>query len=375
VANISRSATALFIAVISHPSLVTRLVFLFLFVLLFLLGTFLPVQSGRLQPWFIRTSAAFTGSTTLVIAIALLRKIDGWGHALLRFVIHSENTWGGSKERGLSAAVVFFFLIGVVSDKFLSKKFGRDPSENWDNYLSEYAHETSKSRGVFRPFPPLFRCCSRAKQPREVLFPPDTAYTRRVSRPARFLPYQATYAPGILQRPSDTSLAMHENTGFIRPPRFAFRDISAPSLSGATIVDVDKPRHLHLHHGPVTVKKEIGSYTPPRSIFSSISTSDVFDSDEKHTVGVSTSGALTHDGPDRQMDKNSAHSLSIPPTLLKNTQEMNDTSVEYLPGTSLGAATGTVDLITTREEPRDMREETNWEDFWRNVHEQATRGK
>jgi hypothetical protein len=129
VANISRSATALYIAVIFHPSLVTRFVFLLLFVVLFPFGTFLPVQSGRFQPWFIRISAAFTGSTTLLIAIALLRKIDGWGHALLRFVVHSENTWGGSKERGLSAAVVFFFLIGIVSDKFLSKKFGRDPSE------------------------------------------------------------------------------------------------------------------------------------------------------------------------------------------------------------------------------------------------------
>ena len=114
---------------ISHPSLIARLVLLLLFAIIFLLGTFLPIRDGRHQPWFVRLSASLSGSTSLVIAIALLQRIDGWADALLRFVIRDENTWGGSKERGLSAAAVLFFLIGIVSNWFLSRKFGRDPSE------------------------------------------------------------------------------------------------------------------------------------------------------------------------------------------------------------------------------------------------------
>jgi hypothetical protein len=129
VANVCRGATALILSVIVHPSLLTRLVLLLLFAIIFLLGTFLPICSGRLQPWFVRMSAALAGSTTLIISIALLQRIDGWAHALLRFVILNENSWGGSKEEGLSAAVVLFSLIGVASNWFLSRKFGRNPSE------------------------------------------------------------------------------------------------------------------------------------------------------------------------------------------------------------------------------------------------------
>ena len=129
VADDCRGAAALLLSVIVHPSLITRLVLLLLFAIIFLLGIFLPIRNGRLQAWFVRISAAFAGSTTLIIAIALLQRIDGWAHALLRFVILSENSWGGSKERGLSAAVVLFSVIGVASNWFLSRKFGRNPSE------------------------------------------------------------------------------------------------------------------------------------------------------------------------------------------------------------------------------------------------------
>ena len=226
---------------------------------------------------------------------------------------------------------------------------------------------------MFRPFPSLFQCCSRSKQPKDILFPPDTAYHHapRMSRPTRFFPHQKAYVPGVLSHSLYSSSPREESTGFIRsPPRLSLNDFSTQSLSGATIVDVDIPRHRHFRPGQLAADKEIGDSSPHSTLSAAI-----YDpSDNKPSTGVSTSSVVVPELLNVRTQQ-SGRSLSAPPTLLEEVKDVEDIPAESPSGKIVGTSAWADESEVIRADPKELDEEASWEEFWKTVRDRAAHGQ
>ncbi|KAI0350347.1 hypothetical protein OH77DRAFT_1489218 [Trametes cingulata] len=146
------STLALAIAVILHPSLLTRHVLLAVFTPIGLVMCLLPI--ARTQHVFVRVGMAAAGSFGAIVSIALLAHLSAWSDVWSRLWIHDGSDWGSAKEKGLSAAFCLFLLVGIASDWFLKVKLGENPDEKWDSYLAEYAAtlpNASDRAGTFKP--------------------------------------------------------------------------------------------------------------------------------------------------------------------------------------------------------------------------------
>ncbi|EIW59662.1 uncharacterized protein TRAVEDRAFT_167141 [Trametes versicolor FP-101664 SS1] len=146
------STLALALAVIVHPSLLTRHVLVAVFMPIGLLMCLLPI--ARTQHVFVRVGMASAGSFGTILAIALLAHLSAWSDVWGRLWIHDGSEWGTAKEKGLSAAFCLFLVVGTASDWFLKVKLGENPDEKWDSYLAEYAStlpNASDRAGTFQP--------------------------------------------------------------------------------------------------------------------------------------------------------------------------------------------------------------------------------
>ncbi|KAI0366938.1 hypothetical protein BV20DRAFT_1045924 [Pilatotrama ljubarskyi] len=146
------STLALAIAVIVHPSLLTRHVLIAVFTPIGLIMCLLPI--ARTQHVFVRVGMVSAGSFGTTMSIALLAHLSGWSDVWGRLWIHDGSDWGSAKEKGLSAAFCLFLLVGTASDWFLKVKLGENPDEKWDSYLADYAvtlPNASDRAGTFRP--------------------------------------------------------------------------------------------------------------------------------------------------------------------------------------------------------------------------------
>lgn len=120
----------LFLAAAFHPSLISRLVLLCLFIVISLCGTFIPILKDRnLRRWTVRSSGACLGSLGIIVSISVFSKVYGWESAWLRLIVKDGGEkWLTSKEKGLAFVFVLFALIGTASDWFLDRRYGADPA-------------------------------------------------------------------------------------------------------------------------------------------------------------------------------------------------------------------------------------------------------
>ncbi|KAI0823299.1 hypothetical protein BC628DRAFT_1325331 [Trametes gibbosa] len=178
------STLALALAVIVHPSLLTRHVLVAVFTPIGLLMCLLPI--ARTQHVFVRVGMASAGAFGTILAISLLAHLSSWGDVWSRFWVHDGNEWGTSKEKGLSAAFCLFLVVGSASDWFLKVKLGENPDEKWDSYLAEYAATLPNARdraGTFRPLQSFWvRHFSHGMDPidKDIIFPADADLKRPI---------------------------------------------------------------------------------------------------------------------------------------------------------------------------------------------------
>jgi hypothetical protein len=124
--NSSRSTFSVAIAVILHPSLLTRIILMAIILPILTILTTLPLP--RFQHAFLRLSLSATGAFGVVLSISLLAHIDSWANVWQRFWV-ANGQWGTSSERGLSAAYCFLFTGGMACDWLLRHKFGENPDQ------------------------------------------------------------------------------------------------------------------------------------------------------------------------------------------------------------------------------------------------------
>lgn len=123
---------ALILAVVLHPPLLVRLIFIAILTPLSIVATLLPVT--RTQHIAVRFAAASSGAFGTVVSIALLAHIPAWADVWERLwmQISLKNDWGTIPERGLSAAACILLVGGIASDWALKRKFGENPDQVCD---------------------------------------------------------------------------------------------------------------------------------------------------------------------------------------------------------------------------------------------------
>lgn len=123
---------ALILAVVLHPTLLTRIIFVGILTPLFVIATLAPVQ--RTQHCAVRIAAASAGSFGTVVSIALLARVTPWANVWERLWMQASltNDWGTNAERGLSAAACIILAGGTACDWALRKIFGENPDQVLD---------------------------------------------------------------------------------------------------------------------------------------------------------------------------------------------------------------------------------------------------
>ncbi|KAF8585723.1 hypothetical protein K439DRAFT_1660132 [Ramaria rubella] len=168
---------ALIVAVVLHPGLLTRLIFVAILIPLFTIATLLPIS--RTQHVSVRIAAASAGSFGVIVSIALLAHIPSWANVWERLwmSVSLTNEWGTNIERGLSAAACIMLAIGVGSDWLLRKQFGENPDQKWDAYLAQYATNLPNANHRAGSFQPIFSWWQRIfyqTPANPILFPSDS---------------------------------------------------------------------------------------------------------------------------------------------------------------------------------------------------------
>lgn len=185
---------ALAICVIVHPSLITRVALVSVFLLVGTVLCLLPL--ARYQHLFVRIGASASGAFGVVTCISLLVGISAWGNVWERLWVSDGAGWGTNAEKGLSAAYCLLFLSGTACDWFLRYKLGENPDEKWDNYLAEYTTSLPNSADRAGTFAPLTSFWSRHFGPgdahlsTDIIYPVDVDLKQPIPSPIRLQKYR-----------------------------------------------------------------------------------------------------------------------------------------------------------------------------------------
>ncbi|KAJ7182592.1 hypothetical protein C8R43DRAFT_911084 [Mycena crocata] len=173
---------AIAVSVISHPSLLARVIITAVLTPTLTLFVLLPIP--RIQHSAVRVATASTGAFGLVLSIALLANIPAWANVWERLWMPADvaGTWGTTKEKGLSVGFCLFFAAGIACDWLLRRKFGECPDEKWDSYLANYAASLPNAANRAGTFTPLasfwdriFGSAPPARGPKDIIFPDEDA--------------------------------------------------------------------------------------------------------------------------------------------------------------------------------------------------------
>ncbi|KAJ7083717.1 hypothetical protein B0H15DRAFT_911772 [Mycena belliarum] len=171
---------ALAVSVIIHPNLLARIIITAVFTSTSTLFVLLPIP--HVQHSAMRFATASTGAFGLVLSIAILSHIPAWANVWERLWQAQDlsNTWGTTKEKGLSVGFCLFFVAGIACDWLLKRKFGECPDEKWDSYLANYAASLPNAAGRAGTFTPLSSFWDRlfgnappTRGPKDILFPDE----------------------------------------------------------------------------------------------------------------------------------------------------------------------------------------------------------
>lgn len=126
--HIFPSATlGLSLSVITHPTLIVRIVLVAVFTVLGTVLCLLPFP--RVGQIALRLASCTLGSFGTVLCIAILARNPAWANVWERLWMHDGTTWGTSQEKGLSAGYCLLICLGLACDTFLHTKFGENPDE------------------------------------------------------------------------------------------------------------------------------------------------------------------------------------------------------------------------------------------------------
>ncbi|GJJ15619.1 hypothetical protein Clacol_009897 [Clathrus columnatus] len=144
---------AMILAILLHPSLVTRQVFVAILAPITAIMSLLPIV--RTQHGALRFASAAAGSFGSVLSITLLAHKSSWQDIWERLWLPAaiNNDWGTAMERGFTALAFILLVIGALCDWFLHRKFGENPEEKWDAYLSKFSENVpsaSDRAGIFK---------------------------------------------------------------------------------------------------------------------------------------------------------------------------------------------------------------------------------
>lgn len=270
-AGVNGGATlALSLCVIIHPSLITRIAVVAVFVPLLTILVLLPLP--RFQPIFVRLAMSSTGAFGLVVSIATMAHISAWENAWDRLWVKESISWGTAHEKGLSAGFCLFLFVGTASDWFLKSRFGENPDQKWDNYLAEYAANlpnASDRAGSFQPLTSAWHKFFSHSATRAVN-PPyhDSKLAEKslsVDSDSHLGAFQYEKTPGFLRKHGKGSNPSERKRGI------KFRPLDVDELSSSDSEPESgyaKPRGLYpssttIHHvRPLNHTMQSGSTTP-----------------------------------------------------------------------------------------------------------------
>jgi len=206
------STFALAISVIVHPSLVTRIVIVSVFIPTGTICCLLPLQ--KYQHACLRLATSSAGAFGLIVTIALFAGVSAWSNVWERlWVSNGSDGWSSPQEKGLSGGYCLFMSLGVLCDWLLHNKLGENPDQKWDSYLANYTNTLPNEPGRAGTFTPLTSFWSRhfgykGMDPiaKEVIYPTDADL--KLSPPSPTLPKK---------HPSLFALSSHSRV--FKPPR------------------------------------------------------------------------------------------------------------------------------------------------------------
>jgi hypothetical protein len=132
---------SLALCVIIHPTLAPRVILLAIFTPLFtflvLFFYFVPKFHSWLLHPILRFCTSSNGAFGIILSISLLvnPRVDAWANVWERLWLHDGDTWGTSKEKGLSAGFCIFLVVGAAADWALHRWLGECPDEVCILYL------------------------------------------------------------------------------------------------------------------------------------------------------------------------------------------------------------------------------------------------
>jgi len=379
---------ALILTVVLHPTLLIRLIFVAILTPLFVVATLLPVT--RTQHRAVRFAAASSGAFGSVVSIALLAHILPWSNVWERLwmQVSLTNDWGTGPERGLSAAACILLAGGIASDWALTKKFGENPDQKWDAYLTQYAATLpylNDRAGTFQPPRSLWQRIFGSTPLRPIIFPSESdlkpkssfedlaAHPKAVKLPrnrveVKFQPL-GDYSDSDSESESERNIPLRAYL----PPQKPW--VSSTSFSGATLYGSDDGKEQRNHGIRVS--------TPRATSLENYSDSEGEDITTPHSTPLKRSKSYRdepgwkpeflsrHDKEsESQTDTSSATAVSnIPPGAVPLTPSL----IRAID--RIGIAQGEAYRHTTPPPlspglPRGEGEE-NWRRFWDRVQEKA----
>ncbi|PPQ88396.1 hypothetical protein CVT25_011275 [Psilocybe cyanescens] len=289
--------TALALCIITHPTLLSRVIlvgiFLPLFTSLVLFTAIVPIPrltTNFLHP-LLRLCTASTGSFGIVLSIALLLnpKEESWANAWERLYMANGAPdgamWSSSKEQGLSAVYAVFLFSGMAVDWALRRKIGECPDEKWDKYLAHYAANLPNRpdrAGTFQPLTTFWDRLFPAPAPvvpfeKEIIFN-ETDMKAKVPQPLPVTMHNMS--PGKLERgmeltsvPTSTELLKKKRskahkggwrmTG-VNGERKERKPVKFGEMSDDSDSDDDKTKKASSSSSPVSASPILRSHYPER---------------------------------------------------------------------------------------------------------------
>ncbi|THH04121.1 hypothetical protein EW145_g5756 [Phellinidium pouzarii] len=155
---------SLALCIITHPSLVTRIVLSAVITPITILAVLIPALApspslSLVSHTTARIATSCIGALSMTMAIALLTRSSAsysWANVWDRLWVSDESGWGTARERGFDALFCVLWAGGASVDWGLRKWVGEDPDEKWDAYLAEYTSTLPNPHdraGKFRPLP------------------------------------------------------------------------------------------------------------------------------------------------------------------------------------------------------------------------------
>lgn len=209
---------SLALCIITHPTLLSRVVVTSIFTPLVALTVIVPSvipspSLGNVAHLTSRVATSCAGAFSITMSIALLTRSQesySWANIWDRLWVSDGEGWGSGREKGFDVLFCVLWTCGALVDLGLNRWIGEDPDEvrfdifqlhfrlfvfverilmkviqKWDTYLADYVTSLPNANdraGKYRPMPSWWEKMLRifhlsnsnsTANPRDILFPSD----------------------------------------------------------------------------------------------------------------------------------------------------------------------------------------------------------